>query len=234
MTSIATPSLRDRNVLREFQFDPQSGLHLPLWKKLGGDGESFISDDCYGHLVTITGASRTLRGYGFDGIDDKLACGELFNSATTLSMCLWFKPNTTWTIGSGNKVLGLRKYQTSEWFIYLYFETTDGKIKFYNWKEPGSRRNTIALDANGNDITSWTGGRWYFLSCGLTPTSTWIQVNNWARNIESSTWATAASGVFYPVYTGMGGSVGEVFCHTRYVSAFETSKIYLATKWRYE
>ena len=54
---------------RSFILDPALRLYLPLWKL---DGNSFQSKDAYGHLATVTGATKVLQGFSFDGVDDKI------------------------------------------------------------------------------------------------------------------------------------------------------------------
>src|SRR3990167_5915362 len=84
-TTMQTLLERDQqlNQLGEFGLDPSLVLYLPLWKK---DGSSFMSDDAYGHLATVTGATWGSQGRTFDGVDDLIEAntvttGGLFGGA---------------------------------------------------------------------------------------------------------------------------------------------------------
>ncbi len=80
-----------------FIFDPSLALYLPLYKR---DGTSFMSDEAYGHLATVTGAIWTPQGRYFDGVDDYLRIPDAPSLDLTGEMTIlaWMKRGATGAI----------------------------------------------------------------------------------------------------------------------------------------
>ena len=77
----------------DFIFDPSLVLYLPLGQL---DGTSFVSQDAYGHLCTVTGTVWGSRGRYFDGADDLVNANAAINAIQDLSVGIimaWFNGN---------------------------------------------------------------------------------------------------------------------------------------------
>ncbi len=209
---------------RDFIFDPSLVLYLPLHQL---DGASFMSKDAYGHLATVTGALWTPNGRSFDGIDDKVDCGN----ATSLiiegsfSLEVWFKASGSVGAWKGliGKIVGgthnrLFQYNTNQ---HLGFEIYDGTndviastgvaIDDDVWHHAVAVRDTVADKAI------------IYLDSVLKQQVT-----------DTTTASITGANNFLVSENGWGGLVGEVRIYNRVLTPLEIQRNYLATKWRYQ
>ena len=80
----------------ESRLDPDVVLHLPFWNM--PDGQTYLSQDAYGHVVTRTGATPTGQGYwGFDAVDDEVSIphSDSLNIIGSITLIAWVFPNIT-------------------------------------------------------------------------------------------------------------------------------------------
>jgi len=225
----------------EFGRDPSLVLYLPLWKK---DGISFMSDDSYGHLATVTGATWGIQGRTFDGVDDLVSIPDavciqnIFDIGGTL--LIWSKAITNGE--AAGRFFDKTGSTTAGWLLCVtttatediafshYFQngvtasrwTTDAGL-FFPWSVP----HLIAITYNSSDITN-------------DPV---IYVDGISQTIVETTTpvGTRTSDVGKDLYIGnrsdtartWDGQHDEVLLYTRVLSTQEIWLIYLATKWRY-
>jgi len=211
----------------DFIFDPSLVLYLPLYEL---DGASFMSEDAYGHLCTVTGALWTPQGRDFDGLDDWITMPSPHSLLTSVSVEAWIKPDTTQPVSQGNVVCKVYEYQlrwlNTEYVQAEYYTdspvgwktlTSLGKVPNLTWGhtlitlEPSDSNTIVKIYINGkldNQVT--LSGRpiaWNPFTIG----SYWTG-NRW----------------FYK------GLIGEVRLYNRQLTPLEVQHNYLATKWRYQ
>ena len=219
-----------RREIPDFVYDPSCVLYLPLGKR---DGASFISDDAYGRLATVTGATWGIQGRTFDGIDDLISIPDHASLDTTgsFSVGFWFKLDTVAVDQCLLSKEGGSRQQIQVLFIsaskYLYSEIWDGT------NAPTGLSAVNSID---------TVGKWYHAFLVLNKTvdirfiidgqpsgspvtdTTGSIINTQVLQIGKRT--TGAS-VF------LDGQVGEVIIVTKAVSLAYAQNHRLATKWRY-
>ena len=228
----------------DFRYDPSLVLYLPLWKR---DGASFISDDAYGHTVTVTGALWGLNGRDFDKIDNLINCGSapsidnIFDGGGTV--IAWIKPDSGGENDHGiifDKMggsAGCNYYLTGEaagksklrvftfWSGNNGYWTTDNTVITFG--DFAFVALTYNIDATANNPIFYVNTTAYTVGDGLT------------ENVAPT--GTRSSDAANTLYVGndagttytFEGIIGEVWFFSRAFTPLEIQHNYLATKWRY-
>ena len=224
------------NQLGEFGLDPSLVLYLPLWKK---DGSSFMSDDAYGHLATVTGATWGSQGRTFDGVDDLIEAntvttGGLFGGAHT--HIAWAKL-TAWA--NNRNIFNAGKTSATNWFSGIDFLAADKLFYARTRTELGTANNVGSLLSYNNDsafhffaMTVDADGKITDFSIdgvsqGSATTNTHDLSSIDKYYVGQLPWTSANINVWK-------GNIGEVRIYNRALTPFEIWNIYLATKWRYK
>ena len=209
----------------DFIYDPSLVLYAPLHKK---DGSSFMSDDAYGHLCTVTGALWTSQGRDFDGDDDiDLGDPASLNFGTgnfTVEAIVKVPPTAA-------QRLIVDKYIGIGWQLYV---TSLGKAYWWTRDATYTTNNTCssvsAIDDNifhhlvgvrdGNNIL-------LYVDAGTPVTNTPGDTNVTAA-VDCTIGATRIPD------TWLIGTIGEVRIYSRALIPLEIQRNYLASKWRYK
>ena len=203
------------------------------------DGSSFMSDDHYGRLYLITGATWRPDGRSFDGTDD------IINNATTafqlpiVTVMGWFYANSTQT--QGDDTVGIWSYggavndriqlnvitPQSAPTLQLYDDINDANI--------ANNLGTITMDTFHHFavISDATGKSAYVDGVQkLAPdsTSTTFADLSSSRLMLGNYVSTAGS----PSTTGyLTGKIGEFLIYNRTLTLPEIQYHQMSTKWRY-
>lgn len=215
----------------DFIFDPSLVLYLPLHHL---DGASFMSKDAYGHVCSVTGALWRPQGRYFDGLDDRIDCGdkaafELGTSDYTLEA--WVKP-----VVDGTRRTVFSKYATDVYGIWIH---TDDKWHAYTYDAMGGGISTYSIDAAVAD-------RWYHLVAIKYPRAVggayqdlYIDGEFDNQNYSGGVADLDTSGA--SLFVGSRNAlehfkdtIGEVRIYRRALTPLEIQHNYLATKWRYQ
>lgn len=202
---------------RDFILDPSCVLYLPLWKK---DGSSFMSDDHYGRLATVTGALWTPnQGRYFDEVDDTITVP--FTMPSEFSFILW------------GKAIGTASSPFNDCYISVN----------------SCLRIRSVGTINGPQLNTYNGGTWDALIYGLSVAqqAEWHcyagSVTNNAEIIYldgslvtsgATAWVLNNDIAFAGTSFHPARYVGEFIAYNRILSAAEFANIYDATKWRYK
>lgn len=199
---------------REFLFDPNLCLYLPLYEL---DGGSFMSKDAYGHLCTVIGALWRPSGRTFDGIDDAIDFTPAITMTDDFTLIAW-----------------LKRSDEVGYDFWLAGVSNDDRVA---WVEA----NTYIIVA-GNPVWSQSGaapivGRWSFVVLKRIDGTLYLSIDNKdpisdAGNSGTSYWETVGSQAGHSL--SWGGSIGEVWIYNRGLNRLEDQRNYLATKWRYQ
>lgn len=210
---------------RKFFYDPSLVLYLPLYEL---DGASFASRDAYGHLCTVTpissGPTWGLQGRTFDGIDDKIDCGQgsALNITGDITIETWIKIPT----GAAVDKYLLAKHNGSSGQYSIIIDA-NAKVLFYLGS---SLQGVVALS---RDI-------FYHLLCTRLNGTGSIYING---KLDASGAMNAPSSVSTSLVLGSrnGGTPpyfqhtnGETRIYNRGSTQAEVQHKYLATKWRYQ
>ncbi len=205
------------------------------------DGATFLSDDAYGRLATVTGALWTPQGRSFDGTDDKISYGNAAAFGFTLSdsfTCLvWGKTSESGSmralINKGKATLEyngywLRKNAADQLNIQLYgggggfigqksnTDINDGFFHLWGFSYNGTSASAgLVLLQDGNVLTS-SADEALVLGPDLTN--------------SSSLYAGASANGTGEFWNGI---IDEVLLCNRVLSLAEVQQYYLATRWRY-
>jgi len=196
----------------DFVFNPSLVFYLPLHEL---DGSSIGSRDAYGHLCTVTGASRTAKGLDFDGIDDKITIDNAITSYPA-TLCIWARPDNK----TGGDVLFYSPVITGAFYTSNYFLTHSSHI--------------------GCSLDYFTNGVWAFIA--ISARNSESDANLYVDGIERTIYTGnnyGKGGTTYQIANRNGanffdGGVGEVMVYRRALTPQEIEHIYLATKWRYQ
>ena len=227
--------LRERIRDPRWFLGPSLALYLPLWKK---DSTSFMSEDRYSHLATVTGVLWRPDGRAFDG-EDYIAVGgtpaetPILAPTKDISVGLWFKDaglgnydilvaNTN----GDNLSVGYKLYFLSNTlrFVGNNYSSYYGSIAFvpdakwhhivgilyYSGENDGIAR--IYLDGvKGTDSGASNANLDYTGAVGLTLAS-----------------AVRGAGAYK-----FNGIIGEARIYNRALTPLEIQHNYQITKWRY-
>ena len=220
-----------------FTRGPSCILFLPMWKK---DGTAFRTDDAYGHLCTVTGATWKKTGRLFDGVDDKITVAlnnvlrGIGNSSFTVSV--WAKTSAT---TSGVTVMPL--------LDFLGQNATAGYniLRINSGPSFGGQVRLEIYDGANNPTclgtTDLRDGRWHHLvGVRINRTRLQVYVDGVRENETNDTTTGTVSGGGTGTTTNGGdynvpfdGEMGEVLIHNRPLTATEIMKLFRQTKWRY-
>ena len=207
-----------------FVYDPSCVLYVPLWKR---DGSTFISDDGYGHLCTVTGATWGLQGRIHTDDNDTIIIpdADSLDMTTNLSVLLWLKPTAT-----GGTIFIAKRSDTS-----------------YSWEMggDGSGNLLVRINSNTNVATQGTYSANVFTFFGGTYDSAAGQITAYINNSSSQAAYSTAITVntvnislgarfYYPgaeAYTN--GTYGELIIFNRTLPPTEMERVRQETKWRY-
>lgn len=204
-------------------------LYLPLWKR---DGSSIISDDAYGHVCTVAGATGGLaawtpQGRSFDGVDDNISVGtkDFFGSGQQ-TIEIWARPNSKSPAARGF----LFNHYTADNNRVNIIQETDGIIQF----QGGDVSTYTILASAGSSARQW-------LHIVVIRDYDEKKLNVWIDRIQTITsqaitiGATTA-GITLIGYTSeaFNGIIGEVHIYNRALSPLEIANNYEITKYRYK
>lgn len=218
----------------------QPFLYLPLWKK---DGAAFISEDAYGHLVTVLGALWTPQGRPFDGVDDWMDISDTpfdFERTDKFALEIWFK-----TSSADDSSIFSKQANAVPYNGYAIDLRADGRIIFNLINSAGG-----AIYTQVRSTTIINNGVWHHALCqnlalnggnasdieiyidGLKETtvtqSDTLGANSILNNVDLYLATRDAGG------QPLNGSIGEARVYNRNLSAAEVRQNYQRTKWRYQ
>lgn len=220
----------------DFIFDPSLVLYLPLWKRDAADGQSFMSDDAYGHLCTVTGALWTPRGRTFDGIADiiTIPAHSSINNLPALTLIAWLNPTSAGEDAAGTIICKSPSIQT---VLRLSASLLPVFEVDYVTTDLGMFPTTaVSLSTNQMLTVTWDGSRtaanvlMYLNEVLLTPDFTRDGVGD---RVDDS----ASDLIIGNIPSGtrtFDGLIGEVWLYNRILNPLEIQRNYLATKWRYQ
>ncbi len=215
-----------------FIYDPSLVLYLPLWKR---DGASFMSDDAYGHLCTVTGASWTPSGRSSNGVSDKIEMSDhaSLNLTTAITVEVWVSPDATNPASYGR---------------YLGKTNAANNLNSYAIGMEVADETNVRWDLTGLSVLNSGTGKVIpsvfnhivgtYKNSGANNNIIYIKGVNVASATETAS-ITTKDGVLR-LYNGAGttqwwkGIIGEVRIYNRALSPLEVQQNYLATKWRYQ
>ena len=211
-----------------FTYDPSLVFHADLAKH---DGASFMSDDAYGHLCTVTsGPLWTPQGLVFDGSADKLQAtstsfsGTNGSGAKTISFWVYTSNNT----GVGNLVC-CSDSVGSNWEIFRaaddpalsYYATGETATCSYDFVTNTFTFITVIIDGAGDEIL------WFANADYISTSATATFGSDNGGGVLSIGVDNAAA----PTYAN--GTFGALWIYNRRQTPQEIQNIYLATKGRY-
>lgn len=211
----------------EFILDPSLVLYLPLYEL---DGASFMSKDAYGHMAVVNGALWTPEGRMFDGIDDKIDCGN--NPAlapASLTVEIWLKA-TSFAHAYNAAVAHAVNLARSGYEILV---KDNGKLAPYL----GGVAGWICYDGTGTHVLETD--TWHHIVLMFERPMLAGYVNGELDKSESfddaivtPTKTLLIGNDDFPgrMFTG---KIGEVRIYNRALTYLEVRHNYLATKWRY-
>ena len=210
---------------RDWILDPNLVLYLPLYKH---DGTTFISDDAYGHLCTVTGATWGVQGRTFDGVDDRITVPDHASLDATTALTI-----IAWAYHDANA----NEFMVSKW------GATDNSYSLLQGGTPFKGIFEIQVSNASKQVLSDTvlpATTWFMLAGVYNKTDLRIYLNG----VLDCTPVAQTSNIDVTaedVYVGWGlsntyawaGKIGEAVISSRAFTASEIQRIYLATKWRY-
>jgi hypothetical protein len=208
--------------------EPGLVFHMPLGKH---DGNVLMSGDARGHQGIVTGALWRPEGRYFDGVDDKINCGDILSfGLSDFSFFFWVK---TGDYDSENGAIRriLEKYRFDD--IYDISISTAGKIR--------SRLDGLTINAG----TVIADGCWHFggvtydrdglATCYLDGEADGTTDISSKADIDLTDSHDFIIGKASYVDAGhFKGLIGEMSGYNRVLKAPEIHNIYLASKWRYQ
>lgn len=220
---------------RDFILDPSLALYLPLYKL---DGDSFMSDDAYGHLCTVTDALWRPNGRDFNGINAYLvtpALAPLQVGTGDFTISIWVNLDT---VGGAAQVIIRLSYNTGVANDYRsagFFEQ-GGVICAESRTAAGGEKTAE------NAIAATT---WYHLTVVRISEVIYGYINGAAMTTTGIVGADFDYSSGGKVYIGAGdndaggvayfmeGIIGEISFYNRALTPQEIQNNYLTTKWRY-
>ncbi len=204
-------------------------LYVPLWKR---DGVQFLSEDGYGHLCSVIGATLGLQGRTFDGIDDQITMPVGTNNFTTENFTLeaWVKFTSLTTapyiINNSNSTstVGYELYVQANGALTISTCKVGGGQ--YSYTAAGGITAGVWLDCVG--VRNGASGLLYVNGVNYVDTAAVHQ--DPATSTELLRLGYYGSGTPNYILTG---TMGEVRIYNRALTALEVQRNYLSTKWRY-
>lgn len=226
---------------RDFILDPSLVFYADLSKK---DGTSFISDDAYGHLCTVTGATWGSHGRTFDGTDDKISIPHnvAFSFERTNSFSILARINSD--VPTSGDIIISKKMQAGglphSYAGYSLQLAAGPVLRLDLVHESGvsscqvAGSTVIAASTNYFVVATYNGSS--------APSGIVLYVNGVAEtlttvtdNLTDTIITTAALNI--GTYDGLDvfwdGLVGDVWIYNRVLMLAEIQHIWQITKWRY-
>jgi len=198
-------------------------LYVPLWLY---SGSKFPSVDAYKRTCSVTGATWGIQGRTFDGVTDKIAVVNIYQ--TRITLMAWVKSTDITQTYRGIAVQPYSTESKDPWHEYgLAVEAA---------QTPSMHIATggVRSSASGsNALTTWThlAGVYDGASITLyvngvagTPVLKTGDINNYGRVFTIGRFLTE---------TSFKGLIGEVMLYKRALTTAEITHIYNATRWRY-
>lgn len=198
-------------------YDPSLVFYSFLGKH---DGTTFISDDAYGHLNTVTGATWRIQGRTFNGTSDLITFSPLV-ALTDFTLGVWF--NCT-SFAATRNLLGWVDANNVD---YLSIPSSTSF----------STRNT------GGSARTWTVptmslSTWYYAVATRASNS----INVFLDSIASSSNPQTSAGTLTLDQIGRVGAsfqyfpgvIGEIWIYNRALTPQEIYNLFVLTKWRYK
>ncbi len=113
-------------MVNKFILDPSLRLYVPLWKL---QGNSFMSEDHFGHLCTVSGAIWTPKGRLFDGVDAMITINsliKLIQPDTKGTFEVWFNPSNV-AAAAHTVFEGTVTGDANSWLLF-YVDSTGGLV----------------------------------------------------------------------------------------------------------
>ncbi len=199
----------------DFIHDPSLILYLPLWLK---DGKSFTSEDAYGRLCTVTGATWGITGRNFNGTSDQIVTN--FNqTGNRYSAVSWVKPSS---------LVGDRRIAFALNFGGMFFSGTLLYSQIYN----GAGYDSVTADIGVVDVWQCVGT--VFTGAALVVYRNGVEVNRATLSLlvpGSNSWYI---GNYEAGASWFSGLMGDVWIYNRALTAQEIQHNYLATNRRYQ
>lgn len=201
--------------------DPSLVFYADLVKH---DGAAFMSDDAYGHLCTVTGATWDSQGRTFDPPDDKIDCGAsaALDITGPMTLEIWLKFTSTVTNAAIADKWG------ASWALTT--GASAGVLKMY-FRQGGASKGVATLGA-------YNDGNWHHVFGLFDGANVLIEVDGTLATGDACT--AIDSGLATVVNIGGTGygtllakTIGEVRIYNRLLFVIERQQNNLATKWRY-
>ena len=209
-------------------------LYLPLYKRdSGSSGGSFLSDDGYGHVCTVTGALWTPNGRSFDGIDDYITVPDTVSLrvGSAFSVEAWAKPSTQ--NRDYNKVVSKNS---------VAYDLFMGQGTIVAQKFNFGVYDTTPTSYEVNALAQFAVNQWYHLLGTFDGTTVTLFIDGISQGTTafSGTRPNLTSEVNIGCQNELGtiqrpfiGIIGGVRIYNRVLSAVEILNNYIATAWRY-
>ena len=205
-------------------------LHLPLYDM---DGGIFKTKDSYGHQATVNGALWRLGGRYFDGVDDKIDCGNAspLDITGNITVEVWFKQET------GGAVVPDLLGKATDYTGYGIETNTTNRVVHFRTGHSGTAWDTspsyvVSPGSFYHIVGVYDGSylRLYVNGVEITPATVF------SSGLPTNA-ATVKLGVHYSGDPGIGafkGDIGEARIYNRALTPLEIQQNYLRTKWRYQ
>ena len=199
-------------------------LYLPLWKRDAGGTNLIRSDDAYGHIATVTGATWGSQGRTFVAANsDVITIPDAASlQLTDLTIIVWAKVTThkDWNVAVAKRDAGGTNYQ-------LHSDNTQ-KLIFFD--------GTTSI----SDTPTFSTGVWYHFVVKVASNLATFYTNGIVGaanqavsvNLNDAPLLIGYDGVSAGAY--FGGSGGEIRVYSRALTAGEIQHDYMATRWRYQ
>ena len=220
--------------------DPSLVLEALLWKRDAGNAQKFMSDDMYGHLATVTGATWEIQGRTFDGIDDGILLdANVTKGLAAISLFAWIKPEPQAT--SHQTIWGdyTGAADFSAFFNIMNESATLWSPMAGLLPEGGARTDTGTLGLT----PTFNYGVWTYIGFTWSPNTCTLYGNGVSIDSGTVTGATLENtvtlnnniGAYAPgaLHQNCKMIAGEFHVFSRALNPLEVQRNYLATKWRY-
>ncbi|KKM75341.1 hypothetical protein LCGC14_1391190 [marine sediment metagenome] len=208
-------------------------LYLPLWKS---DGSSqFLSSDGHGHLCTVTGALWTPQGRKFDDNDDQIEIPSF--EVIDFTIAVWVKRTAT----GGFDFVGNKWEETGDERVWQFLIRNTDVLTFAVSKT-GAAAGDTSLNSSGTIDATWhlIQATYKFIADGTSEIRFCIDgaidatVSNTAVGPPFVTTESILFGYRKELNNPFGGMMGEVWMWSRAFDGQESSRLYEATRWRYQ
>ncbi len=211
----------------KFIFDPSLVLYLPLYEQ---DGSSLLSRDAYGHVCTVTGALWRPGGRYFDGVDDRIYCGDsaILDLVSAFTLEIWVK--TTDTEG----VLLAKRTTQSDWPFVFYVGASVTPALYADDGSADSVSSTSTLsDVMTHVVVTRDETTINFFFNGQADAGNPQTLKKGSSDADAK-FAIGAQWVVNTWNNPLIGNIGEARIYSRVLTPQEIQHNYLATKWRYQ